>query len=106
MSESAPIPPITYEDHAKTYRARIFGGTAMLFAGVALIFFSGCFLIGNLVLIGRTWNSDDDTYGNLDESARTLMTVLYSMSVICFVAGAAMTGKGFIALSRTLAERP
>jgi hypothetical protein len=105
MSGFAQSSAISYEDHAKTYRARIFGGAAILFAGVALILFSGCFLIGILVLIDRSWESYDGTLA-LDDSAASLMTVLYVLSGFCFVAGAILVGKGFISLSRTLGERP
>lgn len=105
MSEPTPSPPDRFDEFAKTFRARVFAGAAILSAGVALIFFSGCFLIGVLTLL-RPGTFMDEVPPSLNADDRTLLYALYAMSAVCFFGGIVMAGRGFSALSRVIAERP
>jgi hypothetical protein len=102
MSES---PLDRFDEYAKTFRARVFAGAAMLSAGVAFVFFSGCFLIGALTLLRPNTFLDAAPPG-LNADDRTLLYALYGMAAVCFFGGIVMAGRGFSALSRVVAERP
>ena len=106
MSEPLANSPIGYEEYAKTYRARVFGGTAILFAGVALILLSGCFQIGVLALMQPAMDQGMFPLSTWGSAERSLLFLQLGMSGVCFLGGMALIGKGFISLSRTLAERP
>jgi hypothetical protein len=104
MSESTAVPRVSFEEYAQTFRARVLGAVAILFAGLALIFFSGCFMIGILIAL----NPDMDTVTplNMSPAKKSMLYALSVMAGICFISGMLLVGKGFISTSKAISERP
>ncbi len=80
MNQSDPIPYATSTPN----RARVWAASAVLFAGLALIFLGGCFLIGVLDLTVYRSNLFSPTFAPTMQFQFQVI-LLYTLAGACFV---------------------
>lgn len=106
-SHSSPM-DITYATpHAAPHGSRVLAGAAITGAGLVLIGFGGCFMLGVMIQLSpqlvlgqavapKAWGQVDWVFH----------FVLYALAGSCFTAGGLLAWRGVNALFRVVSEKP
>lgn len=109
MSESiTPVRPIDigYEPPRASGSSRVLAALGITLAGVILVGFGGCFLIGVMIQLRPQMVFGPAITGPWTATDWILHSVLYLMACACFATGAWLIFRGTAALNRVIGEKP
>ncbi len=97
---------VDYEPPRPTGSARVWAAVGITLAGVILVGFGGCFLIGVMIQLNPQMVFGPANSTPWPPQAWVFHAVLYLMAFGCFAGGAWLTFRGTAALSRVIGEKP
>ena len=109
MSQSAsPVPAVdlSYASPAVPLGPRVWAGVGVTLAGLILIGFGGCFMIGVLIQLHPEMVFGPSKTGPWSPLELLLHGILYLMALACSGSGALLVWRGTRSLFRVIGEKP